>query len=334
VNIQRIIRYTFGICGIVLFVYLVRRVGVARIADSAQQIGWGTLAIIAIGGAIFLVRSVAWRCALGRECRELPIRVLFRIYVSAEATGFLFFGGPAVADTTRVLLLRGSVPTDRVIASVTLDRGLYLVGSAILLAATIFLLPLTLHHGTAAPRYVYIVGSIYSAIFGALWIAMRRRVRLLTGLFDIFSKFRPVRSWTERWRAGAVQVETTMFHFLDTDRPKFWSAFGLNLAAHLLAVFELWVILWLLGLTASPLTALLIEGMNKIANISGIMVPANVGAHEAANMMILKLVGFDPAVGLILALARDVRRIFWVGIGLTLFLTSGRRHLPQPVQPQ
>jgi len=283
---------------------------------------------------MLLVRSVAWRCTLGREFRNLPISTLFRIYVSAEAAGFLFFGGPAVADTTRVLTLRGTVPTDRVISSVTLDRGLYLVGSAILLAATIFLLPLKFHGGTGVPRSVYIVGFLYSAIFGALWVAMRRRVRLLTGLFVLLSKVGPVRSWTERWRTGAAQVESTMFHFLDTDRPRFWSAFALNLTAHLLAVFELWLLLWLLGLTAPPLTALLIEGMNKIANISGVIVPANVGAHEAANMMILKLVGFDPAVGLILALARDVRRIFWVGIGLGLFLTSGVRRLPQPVQPQ
>src|SRR5438128_2416102 len=73
VKTRRIIRYTFGICGIVLFVYLIRRVGLTRILDSAQQIGWGTLAIIVIGGGILLVRSVAWRCTLGREYRNLPI---------------------------------------------------------------------------------------------------------------------------------------------------------------------------------------------------------------------------------------------------------------------
>jgi hypothetical protein len=35
-----------------------------------------------------------------------------------------------------------------------------------------------------------------------------------------------------------VQIEDSMFHFLDTDRPRFWSAFALNLAAHSLSAFE------------------------------------------------------------------------------------------------
>src|SRR5689334_8407101 len=113
---RRILRYTFGMGGLVLFVHLVRTVGLARILESAQRIGWGTLVIIALGGCILLVRCFAWRFTLGREYRDLRILTVFRIYAAAESIGFLFFGGPAVADTTRVLMLRDSVPADRLIS--------------------------------------------------------------------------------------------------------------------------------------------------------------------------------------------------------------------------
>jgi hypothetical protein len=317
-------------------VHLILSVGLSRILESAQRIGWGTLAIIALGGCILLVRCFAWHFTLGREYRNLKILTLFRIYAAAESIGFLFFGGPAVTDTTRVLMLRDSVPTDRLISSVTLDRGLYLVGSAVVLAATIFLLPLTLHlHGSAGiPRYTYIIGGIYTAIFATLWIAMRKRVRLLSGLFATFARIRPLRNRATRISAEALQVEDAMFRFLNTDRPGFWSAVALNLAAHFLTALEVLLVLWFLGTTGSPLIALFIEGMNKIGNISGAVIPGNVGAHEAANMMILKLLGFDPAVGLVLALTRDVRRIFWVGVGLAFFFGSGFGRLPHSAEVQ
>jgi glycosyltransferase 2 family protein len=327
-KLRRTLKYFFAVCGIALFIQLIRSVGIAKVLDSIQQIGWGTLAIVLVGGSIFVVRTLAWRLTLGREYRHLPLQKLFRVYIAAEALGFLFFGGPAVADTTRVLMLRDAVPTPRVISSVTLDRGLYLVGSVLLLAATIFLIPLVLEGKATVPTYDYVIGIIFTLMIAALWIAMRKRVRLISGFFFLASKFRPFRGWTERRRTAAAEVEHAMFHFLTTDRPGFWSAFALNLAAHGLAAFEVLLVLWFLNASRSPLAALFVEGMTKIANISGAVIPGNIGAYEAANIVILKLLGFEAAVGLVLALARDVRRLFWVGIGLALFFASGVRRIP------
>ncbi len=326
---RRTLAYLFALCGTALFVHLVRSVGAAKILRSIQQIGWGMLAVIAVGGCTFVVRSLAWRCTLGREYRHLPARTLFRVYVAGEAMGLLFFGGLAVADTTRVLMLRGAVPTIRVISSVTLDRGLYIVGSAIFLAVTILLIPLAPHGGTAIPRMIYVIGSIYAAIMALVWIGMRRRVRLLSGLFSLLSKLRPLRAWTERRRGGAVQIEDSMFHFLNTDRPGLWSAFALNLAAHSLSAFEVLLVLWFLGASRSPLTALLIEGLTKIASLGGAVIPGNVGTYEGANIVILKLLGFQAATGLVVALCRDVRRLVWAGAGLALFFASGIRRIPE-----
>jgi hypothetical protein len=42
-------------------------------------------------------------------------------------------------------------------------------------------------------------------------------------------------------------------------------------------------------------------------------------------MLVLKLLGFQSGLGLVLALLRDVRRLFWVGVGLLLFFISGVR---------
>jgi hypothetical protein len=133
---------------------------------------------------------------------------------------------------------------------------------------------------------IYVIGSIYAAIMALVWIGMRGRVRLLSGLFSLLSKLRPLRAWTERRRGAAVQIEDSMFHFLNTDRPGLWSAFALNLAAHSLSAFEVLLVLWFLGASRSPLTAL-----------GGAVIPGNVGTYEGANIVILKLLGFQAATG-------------------------------------
>jgi hypothetical protein len=47
--------------GLALLAWIVEYVGVAQIAADFRQVGWGLAAIVAIGGARFLMRAVAWR---------------------------------------------------------------------------------------------------------------------------------------------------------------------------------------------------------------------------------------------------------------------------------
>ena len=64
-------RKTFSVTGILtalgglaLLVGVVRQVGVAEIAADVRRVGWGLLAIIALGGLRFLLRAEAWRLCL------------------------------------------------------------------------------------------------------------------------------------------------------------------------------------------------------------------------------------------------------------------------------
>lgn len=321
-DLRRTLKYLFATCGIALFIRLIYSIGPEKVMNSIQQMSWGIVAILATGGSTFVVRTLAWRITLGREHRALPLGSLLRIYLVAESLGVLFWGGLAVADTARVLLLGGSVPTMRAISASILDSGLYIVASAILLASTMILLSFVLHRGTV-PAYVYVIGVLYSAIMAAVWIGMRKRLRLLSRSFSLALRLRRFRSWAECRRTEAAQVEKEMFQFLDADRPGLWSAFSLNIAAQILAAFEVLLVLWLLSTSRSTLVALSIEGLTKIANMAGIVIPGNVGTYEAGNMTILKMLGFPAAIGLLLALVRDSRRLFWVGVGLFLYFVSG-----------
>src|SRR5262249_10248922 len=89
----------------------------------------------------------------------------------------------------------------------------------------------------------------------------------------------------------------------------------LNLASHVAAVFEVFLILWLLGAKVSLFGALAIEALTKLVNVVGTLNPAHLGTYEGGNMLILKMLGFTAATGLTLAFVRRLRALFWAAVG-------------------
>ena len=57
-----------ALAGLALLAWVISRVGAAEIAADLAQVGWGLVAIIAIGGGRFLLRALAWLRARG--CRR------------------------------------------------------------------------------------------------------------------------------------------------------------------------------------------------------------------------------------------------------------------------
>jgi phosphatidylglycerophosphate synthase len=80
-------------------------------------------------------------------------------------------------------------------------------------------------------------------------------------------------------------------------------------------VFEVYLILRLMGPHAGPLSALAIEGLTKLVNVVGIFNPGNIGTYEGGNMLFAKMIGIGATAGLTLGLIRRVRALFWGAIG-------------------
>ncbi len=57
------------------------------------------------------------------------------------------------------------------------------------------------------------------------------------------------------------------------------------------------------------------ESLTKLINVAGSVNPGNVGTYEAGTMSIGKLVRLTGTQGLLLALCRRARAVFWAIIG-------------------
>ena len=99
-------------------------------------------------------------------------------------------------------------------------------------------------------------------------------------------------------------------------------------------MFEVYLILWLMGHKVSPFSALGMEALTKLINVAGAFNPGNIGTYEAGTALIARLFGLSVATGLALALIRRFRAIAWTAAGsLCLMLLSRSRSLKPASSP-
>src|ERR1700689_2528343 len=118
------------ILGILLFFHLFLRAGPAKLLVSMIALGWGLALVIAWGGVAHLLKTWAWRLTLLDGKHQVSFARMLGLRLSSEAVGQ--FGGLAqlFGEGLRVSLLGPAIPLSHGIASVTIDRALFVVTAA------------------------------------------------------------------------------------------------------------------------------------------------------------------------------------------------------------
>jgi phosphatidylglycerophosphate synthase len=312
---------------VALLGYLVRHAGPAALWQNLIRLGWGFTAVIALAGISHLVRTWAWRLTLGTERRKISFPNLVGLRLGAEAAGQLGILGQTFGDSVRVSHLSRLIQKTCCLASVTLDRGLYLVtGMIVTIGGLVAALPLlSRSHALHFYAGLLIVGSAAFLLF--VLVAMRKRSPLLSQGARLVGRIPRLKTWIEQRLRSIESLENALFDFHHVTPGLFWCSFALNLAAHCLAILEVCWVLWLLGTHIGVVGALVIEAMTKLVNAVGGLNPGNIGTYETGNMLIVKIFGVTNATGLALALTRRLRALFWTAVGCVslVLLTKSRR---------
>jgi phosphatidylglycerophosphate synthase len=96
-----------------------------------------------------------------------------------------------------------------------------------------------------------------------------------------------------------------------------------------MAVLEVYLVLWLLGVKIGIIGALIFEALTKLVNAVGTFNPGNIGTYEGGNVLIASLFGITAAVGLAVAVARRLRAIFWAAVGGLFLVMLSRSNEPR-----
>ena len=322
---QRPLRYFVALGSAGLFAYLVWHAGPADLWRQLLKLGWGFTMVVAVAGVSHLTKTWAWQMMFDEEGNKLSFARLFGLRLGAEAVGQLGIVGQTLGDSIRVSQLSREADLATSLASVTLDRGLFVVtGIFVTVAGILAALPLlSLSHTARLCAWMFVFGSI--ALLMLMLLGMRRRWPFLSGSARFFGRIPWLKNWVNREFALIQSTENAFLDFFHHHPKKFLMSLALNLVCQCLAVLEVCLILSLLGKNVGFVRALIIEGCTKLVNTLGNINPVNVGTYEGGNILISRMLGFGSATGLALAVARRLRAFFWTAVGCVCLLLLTRR---------
>ena len=323
------LRTLMAVVGVGLLIYLVRRVGSDNLLANVVTLGWGLALIIALGGVSHLVRALAWRMTLTGWKGKISLLRMLQVRMASEAAGQAGILGHLFGDSLRISAFDEAIPIDSRISSVILDRALFIAAgtmvSGVGILAALFALSLT--HALRLYAVLFAVALI--SLLYLLAVSMLKRWRVLSRPAQCLCRWPLFRERVKSTLPLIHSVERRLFDFHSSTPGAFWSGLALNLACHGMAVLEVYIILWLLGVKIGIIGALIFEALTKLVNAVGTFSPFNIGTYEGGNVLIASLFGITAAVGLAVAVARRLRAIFWAAVGGLFLVMLSRSNEPR-----
>jgi phosphatidylglycerophosphate synthase len=327
-------RLAAALIGLLLLAHLVRRAGPSKILEGVLAVGWGLVLVIALAGLALAVRTWAWRITILDRGPRPSFGRMFALRLVSEAAGQAGVFGQVFGDAWRIAELDAELPLASRITSVALDRTLYTLSSTMVTIAGVtsvaFLLPLPAKWAL----YAKIFASVLILTVCLAVLAVRRRWPLISGPANALGRIRGIADWVERKREAIESVEDRLLDFFHHSPAAFRLSFALQVTAHAAAVFEVYLILRLMGHPVAVSSALAIEGLTKLVNVIGMINPGNAGTYEGGNMLFARLLAMSGTAGLTLAVIRRVRALFWAAVGAicAVMLPGSRRRAERKLQ--
>lgn len=311
---MRIVNLILLAIGAAALAWLISRVGLDSLGDAARQIG----AAFALGVGFHFLEMVFLalqlrRCAglVGREISGLFfLRAGLAGHAINEATPMAKLG-----ELTKYSILSERLDGERAAAALIVQNVIFLITGGIGVALAIAVALAQLPAARALTGELVAIGSVFLVM--AALAAVLLFVRVGEWPFRLLGKLGVGGARRERWRAAWSDVESAWGDVAE-DRRQLVGIFFLGFAARAANVAESAVILGALGV--EPLLAASLIGFAafQIAYWLTSFVPLQTGTAEGGAYAVFSALGLVAANGLILELARKLRRIAFIAGGLLI----------------
>jgi len=314
----------FGLLGLLLFAYFVRKAGLNEVLSGIRRLGAGFLLVIAISSLRHVVRSLAWT-----RCVEPPHRLRFRDAFAARLMGdalgnIVPLASVALSEPSKAVFIRDRLPLVVGLSALAIENIFYGLSVALFIFAGTATLLLTFSLPKAL-RYASIgalVGTF--SVAPLFYFFIRHQLRIASGALSFAGNRGVATNWMKKMTPRAQALEERIYGFYQRNQQSFLSIFALEVCFHLAGVTEIYVTLsYISPITPTLLTAFILESVNRIINVVFKFIPLRTGIDEAGTGMLSKVLGFTTAIGVTLAIVRKGRDIFWSAIGVLLLLKKG-----------
>ena len=301
------------VAGIALFVVLVRQLGPAEVWSNLRLIGWGFALVLAQEAVAFCLNTVGWMYAFPPPRPAIGFRTLLAARLAGEAINNLTPTATIGGEVVRARMLAGRCDQHTAWASVAVAKLSQTAGQMLFVfVGLIFVvgdvpLPDGFRHGL-------FIGLAAISIGLVLGIALQRR-----GMFGAAARL------AARLGLQVPQALHDQVARLDDEIARLYAApwaFAASVAGFFggwcMGAVEVYIVMTCLGLAPTWAQAFTVEVLSVAIDALFFFVPAKAGVQEGGKALIFRLLGLDPAKGLVLGIVRRLRELTWSLIGLAV----------------
>lgn len=314
----------FGLLGLLLFAYFVRRAGIGEIFANIQRLGAGFLLILAISSIRYIVRALAWTRCVERPHR-LPFRDALRARLMGDALGNIVpFASVAVSEPSKAVFVKDRVPLLVGLSALAIENIFYALSVALFICAGTA--TLLLSFSLPKPLRYASIGALVTTliVIPAGYFLLRSQKKFLSAALRFFGRLGVAPKLVAKILPRAQTLEERVYGFYDRNRGSFLSIFALDMCFHLAGVVEIYTTLSFISpVTPTLRQAFILESVNRIINVAFKFIPLRAGVDEGGTGQVSKVLGFARGIGETLAIIRKGRDIFWSAIGLLLIWRKG-----------
>jgi putative membrane protein len=311
--------------GVAIVVWLVARADASALFGVFPRIGWGFVAILAARGATIIIDCAAWYCLLPRAERP-PFAAMLALRWIGESINTTLPAAQIGGDVVRARLLQQRIALPaRGAASVAVDFCLSLFAQILF---TLLGFVILARLGDAWGWWPVAISVALSAAlvpaFAILsWEILVRR-RLLA------AAERGAARLGQHRLAAALGALGIALGLVATSRAALALSLSFHLASFIGHAAELWLTLYLMGISTGFAEATLLESLSLAMRSAAFLIPSGWGAQEASLIALATLTGLSAESALAVGLVKRARE-FAIGLpGLAAWAIAEHR---RPLRP-
>jgi uncharacterized protein (TIRG00374 family) len=284
-----------------------------------RGLGWFGLLVLIPYAVVFTIDTIGWTFTFGPTAlKGIPFRVVWSIRLVGEAINnvvpSMYVGG----ETAKVYLLkRQGVTVMAATSAAVRSKTAQSVAQSTFVALGAAVAAYSLPDAAAATKWTFAGIALLGFIIAALLFKIQKRGIFTTLIGWVRKLGFKLKSLVAK--EGKIrELDNEIYNFYNRDQKDFRRCTAIYLVGWVVDTVEIMVVAHLLGVDMAWSDAFAMEAFISVARGFNIFVPGSLGVQEFGIVGLFTLFGYGPDLGLIYAIVRRGRDVFFAGLGWSL----------------
>lgn len=311
---MRRLQFLLLLAGLVLFVLLLRRIGVSTIAAGLAEIGASFLALFAVELTIDALHAEGWRHCLPRPLRIVPRLHLVLVRTAGVGINVLTPSATVGGEVVKGMLVRRWIPAADGFASIMVDKLTFAAGQAMFilvgLAIVLSRVPLS-----ARERAFATLGAALWVLGVVVFFVLQRRGLFGAGVGALRAIFGG-KAMFANLPDQAAELDEKVRRTLETGERELVISSLWHFAGQASRIAQFWIALTALGLAPTATTAVTAAAGFVFLEATLFLVPGKLGVLELGYIGMFAALGIAESSALTVAFALRLSELASALVGL------------------